>query len=175
MPNFEKSKGFKMEPKGLYKKQMGERGIPKYGLMEDTPTMKDKKAKIEAKVNFNNPNIEKKYKESKEFRDYLKNEKGVTYDPETRKSTKRTPVSKMSDTIKMDRLMAKYKEPMAAHHPMTKYDDMPKYNNTRNGSLMKKDYMLRASKAEVMAAKQEAIDCGFDPEKADDVFKKYKK
>ena len=41
MPNFEKSKGFKMEPKGLYKKQMGERGIPKYGLMEDTPTMKD--------------------------------------------------------------------------------------------------------------------------------------
>ena len=167
MPNFEKSKGFKMEPKGLYKKQMGERGIPKYGLMEDTPTMKD--------VDFNNPNIEKKYKESKEFRDYLKNKKGVTYDPETRKSTKRTPVSKMSDSIKMDRLMAKYKEPMAAHHPMTKYDDMPKYNSTRNGSLMKKDYMLRASKAEIMAAKQEAIDGGFDPEKADDVFKKYKK
>lgn len=155
MPNFEKSKGFKMEPKGLYKKQMGERGIPKYGLMEDTPTMK-----VTHLSGTDNEHVHK-------------DRPAHQNTPEAHN----VPMNKMSEKIKMDRLMAKYKEPMAAHRPMTKYDDMPKYNSTRNGSLMKKDYMLRASKAEIMAAKKEAIDNGFDPEKADDVFKmpKYKK
>ncbi len=153
MPNFEKSKGFKMEPKGLYKKQMNERGIPKYGLMEDTPTMKV--------THLKGTKHEHTHTERAAHQDT----------PEAHN----VPMNKMSDDIKMDRLMAKYKEPMAAHRPMHKYDDLPKYGKARNGSLMKKDYMLQASKAEVAAAKARAIEGGFDPEKADKVFKNYKK
>jgi len=35
-------------------------------------------------VDFNNPKIEKYYKENAEFRKYLKEKKGVTYDAKTR-------------------------------------------------------------------------------------------
>ena len=35
-------------------------------------------------VDFNDPKIRKKYNTNKEFRDYLKNKKGITYDEKTR-------------------------------------------------------------------------------------------
>tara|TARA_R100000988_G_C3874959_1_gene105612 strand:- start:42 stop:320 length:279 start_codon:yes stop_codon:yes gene_type:complete len=50
------------------------------------------KGKVE--VDFNNPNVEKNYKENAEFRKYLKEEKGVTYDPKTRISKTVRPVKK---------------------------------------------------------------------------------
>jgi hypothetical protein len=45
----------------------------------------------------------------------------------------------------------------------------------RTGSLMRKDYGLqnKATEAELQAAKQKAVDNGFDREVAEDVFAKY--
>lgn len=51
-------------------------------VMADTP-----------EVDFNNPNIEKTYKENPEFREYLKKKKGIVYDPKTRVSRQTTDIS----------------------------------------------------------------------------------
>tara|TARA_R100000353_G_scaffold110502_1_gene79291 strand:+ start:38 stop:655 length:618 start_codon:yes stop_codon:yes gene_type:complete len=196
-------KGFKMEPKGAYMKMMGDRGIPKYGLPKNDT------------VDFNNPNVEKAYKNNPKFREHLKN-KGVTYDPKTRtsKTVKKDflakmeePMSKMHAMKKMEEPLrdmhlkkmeddamkamkdpvAKMKEPMAAmKDPMAKMDPMQKYKDSmpkmmdpakkmRTGSLMRKDYTLqnKATEAELQAAKQNAIDGGFDRAVAEDVFVKY--
>ena len=47
-------------------------------------------------VDFNNPNVEKNYKENPEFRKYLKEKKGVTYDVKTRVSKTVKPINKAS-------------------------------------------------------------------------------
>ena len=52
------------------------------------------KNKNKVEVDFNNPNVEKNYKENAEFRKYLKDKKGVTYDPKTRISKTVKPIKK---------------------------------------------------------------------------------
>ena len=185
-----------MEPKGAYMKMMGDRGIPKYSLPKmEEPMRKDY-------VDFNNPNVEKAYKNNPEFRAHLKN-KGVTYDPKTRtsKTVKKDFLTKMEEPLKdmhlkkmeddamkaMKDPVARMKEPMAAmKDPMAKMDPMKKYEEAmpkmmdpakkmRTGSLMRKDYGLqnKATEAELHAAKERAVNNGFDPKVAEDVFAKY--
>ena len=59
-------------------------------MIKKSPT----KSKNKNFVDFNNPNVEKNYKKSAEFRKYLKEKKGVTYDPKTRKSYTEKSVNK---------------------------------------------------------------------------------
>ena len=51
-------------------------------------------------VDFNNPKVEKNYKENPEFRKYLKEKKGVTYDAKTRVSKTVKPMAKLEDAKK---------------------------------------------------------------------------
>ena len=167
-------KGFKMEPKGAYKKYKDSKGFNKYGLMDPNEIAEP----IMKVTHLAGTDME-----------HVHNERPSH-------SNTREAHGPMSKDIKMDRMMAKYKDPMPKYkdpmpkyedvgmkkykdttksEAMAKYDDLPKHGKARNGSLLRKDYMLQASKAEVAAAKAKAIEGGFDPEKADEVFKKYKK
>ncbi len=185
----DKMRGFKMEPKGAYAKMTDSRGIPKYGLPKN------------GTVDFSNPKIVKAYKENKEFRDHLKNNRGITYDDKTKKSEEVKPLAKMEEPLKDMHLkkmeddamkamrdpVAKMKEPMAAmKDPMAKMDPIKKYEEAmpkmmdpakkmRTGSLMRKDYGLqnKATVEELHAAKRNAVANGFDPKVAEDVFAKY--
>ena len=58
------------------------------------PNKKSPTKKNKDYVDFNNPNVEKNYKENAEFRKYLKEKKGVTYDAKTRISKTIKPVNK---------------------------------------------------------------------------------
>jgi len=58
----------------------GSHDHPHGDVMKDTP-------------DFSNPKVKENYKKSAELREHLKN-KGITYNPETNKSTKRTSATK---------------------------------------------------------------------------------
>tara|TARA_R100000278_G_scaffold83470_1_gene64010 strand:- start:365 stop:1045 length:681 start_codon:yes stop_codon:yes gene_type:complete len=164
-------KGFKMEPKGAYKKYKDNKGFNKYGLMDPNEVAQP----IMKVTHLAGTEKEHVHKE--------------------RPAHQNTPEAHgpMSKEIKMDRMMAKYKDPMPKYkdpmpkfedvgmkkykdttksEAMAKYDDLPKHGKARNGSLLRKDYMLQASAAEKAAAKAKAIDGGMPENVADKVFKK---
>jgi len=146
-----KHKGFKMEPQGAYKKYKDSKGFNKYGLMdpnEVTPTMKVKHL-------------------AGTEREHVHKERPAHSDtPEAHGPMMAGQTA--GQIVRRERLMVKYGD-----NTMKKqYNDIPNYKSARNGSLMRKDYMLQASAAEKAAAKAKAVDGGMPENVANKVFKK---
>jgi hypothetical protein len=175
----DKMKGFKMEPKGAYMKMMDGRGIPKYGLKKVSHLEGTEYAHThnERPSHGNTPEAHnvpaKKMHSMKKMEEPLKDMHLKKMEDDAMKAMK-DPVAKMKEP------MAAMKDPMAKMDPIKKYEEaMPKMmdpaKKMRTGSLMRKDYGLqnKATEAELQAAKQKAVDNGFDREVAEDVFAKY--
>ena len=170
----DKMRGFKMEPKGAYAKMVDSRGIPKYGLkkvshLEGTEyahTHKERPSHSNTPEAHNVP--------VKKMHSMKKMEEPISKMEDDAMKAMKDPVAKMKEP------MAAMKDPIAKMDPIRKYKEaMPRMidptKKMRTGSLMRKDYTLqnKATEAEIQAAKQNAIDGGFDPEVANDVFAKY--
>ena len=61
---------------------------PSISKMMGISPVKKTKNLPEGMVDFNNPAIRERYNTDKEFRDYLKKERGITYDEKTRTAKK---------------------------------------------------------------------------------------
>ena len=72
----------------------------KASMAEQAAGKKSPAKKNKDYVDFNNPKVEKNYKENPEFRKYLKEKKGVTYDAKTRVSKTVKPMARLEDTKK---------------------------------------------------------------------------
>ena len=188
----DKMKGFKMEPKGVYAKMVDSRGIPKYGLkkvshLEGTEyahTHNERPSHSNTPEAHNVPakkmHSMKKMEEPMSKMHTMKKMEEPLKDMHLKKMEDDAMKAMKDPVARMKEPMAAMKDPMAKMDPIKKYEEaMPKMmdpaKKMRTGSLMRKDYGLqnKATEAELHAAKERAVNNGFDPKVAEDVFAKY--